>query len=206
MDGTLLDAWASVKSVRSKDEEALPGSGRNNWTDFKGEKRTNETHASTSDPESCLYRKSEGQAAKPSYPGHALMENRHGLIKDVRVMPADGDAEQEAALSMVAAVTKENRLITLGADKGYDSACFIKTLVFLRVMPHVPPKKGETGLFDSLSKTAPLYMPWTPPCFMATRFTSRSICVPSAPTSTVLGIELAEFEILGSERIYCLQP
>ena len=154
VDGTILEAWASVKSVRPKDEEAPPpGPGRNNWTDFKGEKRTNQTHASTSDPESRLYRKSEGQTAKPSYLGHALMENRHGLIEDVRVTQADGYAEREAALSMVASVTKENRMITLGTDKGYNSACFVETLLHLRVMPHVPPKKGETGLLDSLSKT-----------------------------------------------------
>jgi len=144
VDGTLLEAWASLKSVHPKDQEPPPpGPGRNGWHDFKGEKRTNETHASVTDSESRLYTKSKGQAAKPSYMGHVLMENRNGLIQDIRVTQADGYAEREAALSMAAEVAKPKKRgkdITIGADKGYDATDFLVAMLGLRILPHVAAK------------------------------------------------------------------
>jgi transposase len=154
VDGTLLEAWASQKSVHPKDQEPPPpGPGRNGWHDFKGEKRGNKTHASVTDPESRLYRKSEGQAAKPSYMGHVLMENRNGLIQDVRVTQADGYAEREAALSMAAA-RQSHKAITLGADKGYDCKCFIESLLWLGVVPHVARKDKGSALSEVWARSS----------------------------------------------------
>lgn len=99
VDGTLIEAWASVKSFRPKDGSGEPPApGRNGERDFHGEKRSNETHASTSDPEARLYRKGNGQPAKLAFMGHVLMENRHALVVDVRLTAASGTAEREAAI------------------------------------------------------------------------------------------------------------
>ena len=103
VDGTLIEAWASMKSFRPKDGGGEPPApGRNGERDFHGEKRSNETHASTTDPDARLYRKGPGQPAKLVYLGHVLMENRHALVVDTRLTPATGTAEREAALAMVA--------------------------------------------------------------------------------------------------------
>ena len=102
VDGTLLEAWASLKSVRPRDEEGDPpagAGGRNPWKDFRGERRSNATHVSTTDPEALLSRKGEGQAAKLSFTGHVLMEDRNGLVVDVVLSQATGTAETEAALT-----------------------------------------------------------------------------------------------------------
>ena len=99
VDGTLLEAWASLKSVRPRDEERDPPTGpggRNPWKDFRGERRSNATHVSTTDPEASLARKGAGQAAKLSFAGHVLMENRNGLVVDVVLSQATGTAETEA--------------------------------------------------------------------------------------------------------------
>ena len=105
VDGTLIEAWASMKSFRPKDGSGEPPApGRNGERDFHGEKRSNETHASTTDPDARLYRKGPGQPAKLAYLGHVLMENRHALVVDTRLSLATGTAEREAALAMVAAV------------------------------------------------------------------------------------------------------
>ena len=117
VDGTLLQAWASLKSFRRKDgEDEPPGPGRNGERDFKGEKRSNATHSSTSDPDARLYRKGSSQPAELCYIGHALMENRNGLIVGGVATRATGDAEPLAAIELVKAVAGYRR-VTLGADK-----------------------------------------------------------------------------------------
>ena len=137
VDGTLIEAWAGMKSFRPKDGSGEPPApGRNGERDFHGEKRSNETHASTTDPEARLYRKGPGQPAKLAYLGHVLMENRHALVVDTRLTLAKGTAEREAALEMVADRPGRHR-ITLGADKAYDVAEFVADLRELNVTPHV---------------------------------------------------------------------
>jgi transposase len=137
VDGTLIDAWASMKSFRAKDGGGdQPPKGRNGERNFRGEKRSNETHASTTDPDARLFRKGPGQAAKLAFMGHVLMENRSCLVVDARLTHATGTAEREAALAMVGDVPGRRR-ITLGADKGYDAASFVAALRGLKVTPHV---------------------------------------------------------------------
>jgi len=137
VDGTLIEAWASMKSFRPKDGSGEPPApGRNGERDFHGERRSNETHASTTDPDARLYRKGPGQPAKLAYLGHVLMENRHALVVDTRLTPATGTAEREAALEMVAACPGNHR-ITLAADKAYDVAAFVSDLRQCHVTPHV---------------------------------------------------------------------
>ena len=137
VDGTLLQAWASLKSFRRKDgEDEPPGPGRNGERDFRGEKRSNATHASTTDPDARLYRKGNGQPAELCYIGHALMENRNGLIVGGVATRATGDAEPLAAIELVKAVAGARR-ITLGADKAYDTANFVMECREEKVTPHV---------------------------------------------------------------------
>jgi transposase len=137
VDGTLIAAWASIKSFRPKDGSGgPPAPGRNGERDFHGEKRSNETHASTTDPDARLYRKGPGQPAKLAYLGHVLMENRHALVVDTRLTLATGTAEREAALEMVADRPGNHR-ITLGADKAYDVAEFVADVREYNVTPHV---------------------------------------------------------------------
>ena len=137
VDGTLIEAWASMKSFRPKDGSGEPPEpGRNGERDFHGEKRRNQTHASTPDRDARLYRKGPGQPARLAYLGHVLMENRHALVVDTRLTLATGTAEREAALDMVAARPGNHR-ITLGADKAYDVAGFVADLRERNVTPHV---------------------------------------------------------------------
>ncbi|HYU96533.1 MAG TPA: IS5 family transposase [Sphingomicrobium sp.] len=138
VDGTLIEAWASIKSFRRKDgsDDDPQGPGRNRERNFHKEKRSNETHASTTDPDARLYRKGDGQPARLCYMGHALMENRHGLVVDAAVTRAGGKAEREAALAMLDRRPGRRR-ITLGADKAYDVHAFIGDLRRRRVTPHV---------------------------------------------------------------------
>ncbi|MGF7178426.1 hypothetical protein FHS63_006232 [Azospirillum doebereinerae] len=137
VDGTLIEAWASVKSFWPKDGSGEPpGPGRNGERDFHGEKRSSETHASTSDPEARLYRKGNGQPAKLAFIGHALMENRHALVVDVRLTATTGLAEREAAVAMVEAIPGRHR-ITVGADKAYDTKDFVANMRSLGAAPHV---------------------------------------------------------------------
>jgi transposase len=137
VDGTLIEAWASLKSFRRKDgsDNDPEGPGRNAERGFHKEKRSNETHQSTTDPEARLYKKG-GQPAKLCYLGHALMENRHGLAVDGLVTQATGMAEREATLAMLDRRPGRRR-ITLGADKAYDVRQFIGDLRARRVTPHV---------------------------------------------------------------------
>jgi transposase len=138
VDGTLIEAWASMKSFRPKDGSGEPpGPGRNGERNFHGEKRTNETHASTTDPEAKLYRKGHGQASKLAFMGHVLMENRHGLVVAAELTHATGTAEREAALAMIDRHRSGRRRITIGADKAYDVAAFVEDLRRRRVTPHI---------------------------------------------------------------------
>ncbi len=137
VDGTLLEAWASLKSVQPRDGSGgPPPGGKNPSVDFHGQRRTNETHASTTDPEARLARKGNGQETKLAYAGHVLMENRHGLIVDIVLTQADGRAERRAALGMLDRQERPHR-VTLGADKGYDTADFIAACRERGVTPHV---------------------------------------------------------------------
>ena len=138
VDGTLIRAWASQKSFVPKDGAPPPSSGSrsNPEVDFRGKPRTNDTHESRTDPECRLYRKSKDTEAIPCYMGHALMENRNGLVVDHRLTQASGTAEREAALEMLAAQGGSARK-TVGADKAYDSADFIEACRELGITPHV---------------------------------------------------------------------
>lgn len=138
VDGTLIEAWASMKSFRPKDGSGEPpGPGRNGERDFHGEQRTNDTHESATDPDARLFRKGKGKEAKLSFMGHALMENRSGLVVDARLTRAGGRAECLAALDMVETLENRARRITLGGDKNYDTADFVMELRELDVTPHV---------------------------------------------------------------------
>lgn len=138
VDGTLVQAWASQKSFRPREDgpQAPGGDEGNVDVDYRGHQRSNATHASTTDPEARLYRKSKGQEAKLCYLGHILAENRHGLIVDARLTQATGTAEREAALEMVETASAKPR-ITLGADKGYDVHDFVVKLREMGVTPHI---------------------------------------------------------------------
>ena len=135
VDGTLIEAWASHKSFRPKDEEPGAGGG-DREVNFHGQTRSNDTHQSTTDPEARLYKKSKGSEAKLSYLGHGLMENRNGLLVKTRVTLADGTAERDAALGMAKKVAGTQR-VTLAADKNYDTRDFVGQLRRLNVTPHV---------------------------------------------------------------------
>ena len=152
VDGTLIEAWASMKSFKPKDGANDPpaeGGGRNKEADFHGEKRSNETHVSTTDPEARLYRKGTGKEAKLCFIGHALMENRHGLFVDACLTPADGHAERIAALHMIEPRADRPRAITLGADKAYDAEDFVNELRAMKVTPHVAQNtSGRTSAID----------------------------------------------------------
>jgi transposase len=138
VDGTLLKAWASMKSFRPKDGGGNPpDDGRNGERDFRGEKRSNETHASSTDPEARLYRKGNGRESLLCYMGHAFMENRNGLAVGGRVTHAIGTAEREAALGLVDQYRSGSSRITLGADKAYDVTSFVEALRQRQVTPHI---------------------------------------------------------------------
>jgi len=137
VDGTLIKAWASMKSFRRKDgNDEPPSPGRNGERNFRREKRSNETHASTTDPDARLTRKSGGQESKMGFTGHLLMENRNGLIVDARLTRASGTAEPEAALDMLGELPAAGDK-TVGADKNYDTAAFVAAARELNVTPHV---------------------------------------------------------------------
>jgi transposase len=144
VDGTLIQAWASQKSFRKKDGSDDDG------TNFHGDKRSNDTHESTTDPDARLYKKSYGTESKLAYLGHALVENRNGLIAAATVTQADGYAEREAALLMLADKQKDSsRRITVGADKAYDSHDFVKAARELNVTPHIARNdKGRRSNLD----------------------------------------------------------
>jgi transposase len=142
VDGTLIEAWASQKSFKRKDADT-DGDGR----DFRGDQRTNDTHASTTDPDARLYRRSKQAESRLSYLGHLLIENRHGLIVDAMATIADGLAEREAATLMVCAQWQRapGRRRTVGADKGYDVADFVGLKRELGTTPHVTQNLTRRG-------------------------------------------------------------
>ncbi len=152
VDGTLIEAWASMKSVKAKDGSGEPpaqGGGRNVEADFHGQKRSNDTHASTTDPDARLYRKGRGKETKLCFIGHGLMENRHGLLVDTCLTLADGHAERVAALHMVEPRADRPTAITLGADKAYDVEDFVNELRSMKVTPHVAQNtRGRSSAID----------------------------------------------------------
>lgn len=166
VDGTLIEAWASLKSFQAKDEakkkrnadkrarrkrrEGGPksGGGSNPEVSFRGEKRSNETHESKTDPESRLARKGDGKEAKLSFSAHALMENRNGLLVDFRIAQATGTAEREQALLMLVGNNPQLGQITVGADKGYDARDFVEQCRLYGVTPHIAQNTSRTSAVD----------------------------------------------------------
>jgi IS5 family transposase len=147
VDGTLVDAWASLKTFRKKDEPPSkdpPDNPGNPTVDFRGEKRSNETHESTTDPESKLARKGNGKEAKLSYSQHALMENRNGMLVDFTVAEANGRAERGEALAMLERTPRKGHR-TVAGDKGYDTRDFVKGCRDQGVTPHVAQNIGRSG-------------------------------------------------------------
>ncbi len=150
VDGTLIQAWASHKSFQPKDAAGKDdppsggaggggggSAGRNAERDWKGQTRSNQTHASRTDPDARLARKSDGQSSILAYAGHVLMENRNGLVSDACLTHASGTAERDAALTLLDRRRRGGRRITLGADKGYDTTAFVQALRQRRVTPHI---------------------------------------------------------------------
>jgi transposase len=160
VDGTLIEAFASMKSFRPKAEdgdEPPAAGGRNAECDFHGETRTNDSHASTTDPDARLYRKGRGKEAKLCHMGHLLMENRNGLIVDAMLTPATGTAERDTALAMLGRQGGRHRA-TLGADKAYDAAGFVADLRALNVTPHVTQNtSGRRSAIDARTTRHPGY-------------------------------------------------
>lgn len=177
VDGTLVEAWASQKSFRPKDDDSDDNNG---FADFRGKKRSNDTHESKTDPESRNYRKGFGREAKLSYMGHVLMENRNGLVTDFELTQADGHAERDAAADMLdrererrerrkkkskkkrqqasRRKNRKGRRITLGADKGYDAKEFIRRCRERRVTPHIAQNlSGRRSAIDRRTTHHPGY-------------------------------------------------
>jgi transposase len=145
VDGTLIEAWASLKSFQRKDENNQPPDDAGNPTvDFHGEKRSNQTHESTSDGDALLARKGSGKEAKLSYNGNLLTENRNGLIVNTEVFPANGMAERAAAMAMMEQIPGDHQ-VTVGADKGYDTRDFVAECRHLHVTPHVAQNTKRRG-------------------------------------------------------------
>ncbi len=166
VDGTLIQSHASLKSLKRIENEAtriasdrdddaqFPGGGRNASVDFRGERRTNATHRSATDPHARLYRKGYAQPALLSHTGHAISENRNGLIVAVSVREATGRAERDAALEMIDGMRRSHRCrpLTLGADKGYDSGEFLLELRKRAITPHVAIREGKIEPHDAGSR------------------------------------------------------
>jgi len=148
VDGTLLEAWASLKSFRPKDGTGSPPAGgdKNPEVDFHGEKRTNDTHQSTTDPAALLAKKGKGKEARLCFMGHVLMENRNGLVVDVVLTQATGTVEREAALEMLGKIPGKRR-ITVGGDKNYDTKDFVAECRAMTITPHVA--RRETSILDA---------------------------------------------------------
>lgn len=159
VDGTLIEAWAGQKSFKTK--EAIcgppPDDPGNPTVDFHGEKRSNATHQSTTDPEARLFKKGKGREAKLSYMGHVLMENRNGLVVDAELTQATGTAEREAALEMLEQIPGSG-VVTVGADKGYDTRDFVAQARDLEVTPHVAQNtSGRKSAIDGRTTRHPGY-------------------------------------------------
>lgn len=145
VDGSLIQAWGSMKSFRPKDED--DDGDNNGWSNFKGQKRTNRTHQSKTDPDAKLIRKGRGQEAKLAHMMHAMMDNREGIITDFEVTEANGKCEREAAERMCRRLRKRRKgRVTLGADHGYDVRAFVAALRVMKVTPHVAQKKRYSAI------------------------------------------------------------
>jgi transposase len=146
VDGTLIEAWASLKSFQRKDRKTPPPpeDPGNPTIDFHGEKRSNDTHESTSDPDALLARKGNGKEARLSYTGNLLVENRNGFIVCTELFQSNGTAERDAGLVMLEQIPGGHR-VTVGADKGYDTRDFIKECRNMRVTPHVAQNTKRRG-------------------------------------------------------------
>jgi hypothetical protein len=146
VDGTLLDAWASLKSFQPKEGKPIPppDDPGNPMVNFRGEKRSNETHESKTDPDALLARKGEGKESKLSYSGNLLVENRNGLIVNAEVFQANGTAERDAALIMLEKL-RGTQPVTVGGDKGFDTRGFVEECRNLRVRPHVAQNLTRRG-------------------------------------------------------------
>jgi transposase len=152
VDGTLLEAWASQKSFRPRDDDDRGGDAGNAGVDFRGEARRNDTHQSTTDPDTRLAKKGVGREAKLSYAAHLLMENRHGLIVDTAVTAADGYAEVDAAITMLGELPQGRRL-TVAADKAYDTARFVGACRAMGITPHVAQKSSNSAIDRRTTRT-----------------------------------------------------
>ena len=162
VDGTLVEAWASLKSLKPKDgsngnDEPPTGGGGNGEVDFRGERRSNQTHVSKSDPDAMLYRKGPGMEAKLCFIGHALMENRHGLFVDTRLTRVSGHAERLAALEMIEPRADRPEAITLGGDRGFDAADFVMDLREINVTPHIAQNMSRRSAIDGRTTRHPGY-------------------------------------------------
>jgi len=159
VDGTLLEAWASTKSFRPKDGSGPPpDAGRNGEQDFHGQNRSNDTHASTTDPDARLYRKGRGKEAKLAFMGHALMENRNGLIVGAVATRASGHAERLAALHLLEPHADRRQKVTLAGDKGFDTQDFVAELREINVTPHVAQNtNGRRSAIDGRTTRHPGY-------------------------------------------------
>jgi transposase len=157
VDGTLLEAWAGLKSFQRKGDPPPPPDDPGNPTvDFHGERRSNDTHASTTDPEALLARKGRGREAKLSYAGHAMIDNRHGLVVNAEASQATGTAEREAGVEMASALPPG---ATVGADKGYDTQGFVEALRRLGVTPHVAQNtSNRSSAIDGRTTRHPGYL------------------------------------------------
>ena len=162
VDGTLIEAWASLKSFKPREggdgnDEPPTGDGRNAEVDFHGARRSNQTHVSTSDPDAMLYRKGPGMEAKLCFIGHALMENRHGLFVDTRLTRVSGHAERLAALEMIELRADRPEAITLGGDRGFDAADFVMELRDINVTPHIAQNMSRRSAIDGRTTRHPGY-------------------------------------------------
>jgi hypothetical protein len=160
VDGTLLEAWASLKSFKTvgAEDQPPPDDPGNPTVNFHGETRTNATHASTTDPDAMLARKGAGKEAKLSYSGHVLMENRNGLVVDAVVDLATGTAERDAAFAMAAGIPGDGR-VTVGGDKNYDTAELVEQWRGLNVTPHVAQNnKRRRSAIDERTTRHPGYL------------------------------------------------
>lgn len=145
VDGSLIQAWGSMKSFRPKDED--DGGDNNGWSDFRGQKRSNQTHQSKTDPDAKLFRKGPGRESKLAHTMHALMDNREGIITDFEVTEANGKCEREAAERMCERLRQRRKArVTLGADRGYDVRSFVAALRAMNVTPHVAQKKKYSAI------------------------------------------------------------
>jgi transposase len=159
VDGTQITAWASMKSFVAKDGSGEPPpSGRNGERDFHGERRSNETHASTTDPDAKLYRKGKGKEAKLSYIGNVMTENRNGFVVEADLRQVSGTVERAAAKAMIVRYSPGAKRITVGADKGFDTADFVADMRALQVTPHIAQNQSHRrSAIDSRTTRHPGY-------------------------------------------------